>query len=143
MACARCSICNIDYPHDIDECILCEGELWEIDDQLHDPDWEARVDEELALRIPVGEVKDATFKVVIADGWHFAAKTLVAKHFPHAREGTIIKANGQFYEVGGPIFVHTDSESWWLEPIDVEQEIDVPVLSELEYERLEVARGRR
>jgi hypothetical protein len=122
---------------------LCEEELWVIDDELHDPDWEAQVDEGLASRVPVGEVKDADFNIVVADGWHFARKSLVKKSFPHATTGSIIKVRGDFYEIGGPIFVDTDTESWWLEPIDLDQKIDVPVLSDWEYEQLEVARGRR
>ena len=143
MAYRRCSPCDLDLPNDKESCPVCAGEAWYVRDGLHDPNWRKRADSLLRRPKPGERIPNAQIEIVERDSRLFVAEAnLEEGGYFNVAAGSIVQIRGEYYEIVGPMFKHSDTPSYWLEKVMVgELEVDHPVLSDWEYAKLERKRG--
>lgn len=133
----RCPACSINYPHNVTQCLVCDGGLLFSPYGAVDANWEDMAREKLG--------EDPEFLFIFVDLYPHTADNNVPVYensgvlwvthrnaleagYSGIESGTILYLNNTFYEVQGWDDKH---DRWWIEEINPEAEFDdIPVLSE-------------
>lgn len=127
----RCTNCSIQYPPEMQQCVICDGRLWAIYKSGPDADWKERVAASLGEGVYAPTIAyttphkaDVTIPLHLHDGrmWLPHKDLIEEGSYVNLESGSVVYVNTRFYELQGRSRKRGDM--WWVEEIVTEGAFD-------------------